>query len=274
MPIALVFELWPERDALLPPFLGRATHALLLRRIGAVDPELATRLHEPNETRPFTVSVLEEGIRLGRRETRVLVGTPLHVRLTVLEDELEPTFRRAFAPGSKVEIESLALRVGTAREDARADGVLQRISYAQLIEDFLYAGRDLPHRLTLRFVSPTTFHQRDRHLPLPLPQLVFGGAAERWNAYAPVYIAPEIVRGFERIRIGAYALRTRLVETGQGKVIGFLGWCDFRLEAVDRPVSAAAWMLATFANYSGIGQKTAMGLGHVVLRQPLLGRPG
>ncbi len=262
MPVARVYPLQPERDALLPAFLGRAAHAAVYRALHAVDPALATRLHEATGPRPFTVSVLEEGIRSGRRETPARAGEPLHLRVTLLEDDLLPLIEQALAPGTALELGHLRSTVG---QPAAEHPLAGQVTYEELLAMRLFPGVALPSRLRLRFLSPTTFHQRDRHLPVPLPRLVFASLTERWNAFAPVTLAPEIVQGTEDLLVGAYELRTRLVDTGQGKVVGFVGWCEYRLEAVEPAVAAAAATLATFSFYAGVGHKTAMGLGQTVL---------
>jgi CRISPR-associated endoribonuclease Cas6 len=267
MPIAHVYALWPSRDALLPPFLGRAAHAAFLQAVAAVDPGTATRLHDAPGPRPFTVAVLEEGVRSGRRETAARLGVPLHLRITLLDDALEPLLTRALAPGTLLQLGTLACTVG----EPVAHPASERVTYAELVAK-LDPGTPLPHRLRLRFRSPTTFHQGNRHLPLPLPQLVFASLAERWNAHAPLHLAPEVVRGFERLWVGAYQLETRLVDTGQGKLVGFLGWCQYQLEGAEPLVRAAAATLAAFAPFAGVGHKTAMGLGQCELVVPRASR--
>lgn len=256
MPVALVYPLYPERDALLPPFLGRATHAALLRAVATVDPATATQLHDAPGPRPFTVTILEEGTRAGRRETAARAGWPLHLRLTLLDDTLEPLVRQALAPGAAFQLGPLTLRLSEPVEHLEAG----RAGYDELAA-LLEPTQRHPARLRLRFRSPASFHQGTHHLPLPLPQLVFGSLAERWNAFAPVHLAPEVVREFEHVWIGAYRLETRLVDTGQGKVVGFLGWCEYRSEGVEPPVRAALLALAEFARFAGVGHKAAMGLG-------------
>lgn len=262
MPLVAVFPLRPHRDALLPAFLGRAAHAAFLRALAAVDAERATTLHDAPGPRPFTVSIVEEGIRQGRRETPARTASLLHLRVTLLDDTLESLLLTALAPGTRIDVGTLVCHVEDAAHVSTTAGVVARADYHELISQFLVPGASIAKRLRLRFHSPTTFHQQDRHLPLPLPQLVFASLAERWNAFAPVCLAPEVVRGFQHLLVGAYDLRTRLVDTGQGKLVGFLGWCEFRTEMAEPAVQAAATVLAAFATYAGVGHKTAMGLGH------------
>jgi CRISPR-associated endoribonuclease Cas6 len=261
MPVALVFPLHPVRDALLPAFLGRAAHAALLRALAAVDPEVTRELHDAPGQRSFTVAVIEEGIRSGRRETPARAGVPLHLRVTLLDDRLEPLLTRALVPGSPIELAQLLVTLGEPVTDHPLAG---RARYEELAAH-LEPGTPHPVRLRLRFSSPTTFHQGTHHLPLPLPKFVFGSLAERWNAFAAVHIAPEIVREFEQLWVAAYHLETRLVDPVQGKLVGFQGWCEYRSDAVGPPVRAAARTLAEFATYAGVGHKVAMGLGQAGL---------
>lgn len=262
MPLAAVLVLEPARDYLLPPFLGRAAHAALLRLVEATAPPLSAQLHDLPGPRPFTVAVPEEGGRRGLRETAVRAGTPLHLRLTVLDDALAPALLEALGSASSVELAHGRFRVAgllLAPEEHPAAGAA---SYEALAERWLFPGSSLPQRIRMRFFSPTTFHSRGRHVPLPVPQLVFGSLAERWNAYAPICLSPEVVGGLgEQLAVGRYRLETRLVDFGVGKQVGFVGSCEFVLLEAEPAVAGAAHLLARSAFFSGIGHKVAMGLG-------------
>ncbi len=58
----------------------------------------------------------------------------------------------------------------------------------------------------------------------------------------------------------AYDLRTKVIET-EVTEIGSVGWV--RYEFKDKEQAKIACILGNFANYSGIGRKTAKGMGKV-----------
>lgn len=262
MPLAVVLALEPERDYLLPPFLGRAAHAALLGLVEAHDAALSARLHDEPGPRPFTLAVLEEGGRQGLRETAARAGQRLHLRVTLLDDALAPALLEALRSASVVELVHGRFRVGSRLAEPEEHPVAGSARYEALAERWLFPGPPLPRRLRFRFFSPTTFHSRGRHVPLPLPHLVFGSLAERWNAYAPVCLSPEVVSGLgEQLAVGRYRLETRLVDFGAGKQVGYLGTCEFVLLEAEPAVAGAAHLLARYAFFSGVGHKVTMGLG-------------
>ena len=64
---------------------------------------------------------------------------------------------------------------------------------------------------------------------MPLPRLVFGSLLDRWNAFAPLRIDPEILVVEQACTIARYDLRTEMVPLGGGLQIGFVGRCTYGL---------------------------------------------
>lgn len=142
--------------------------------------------------------------------------------------------------------------------------------------------------LTLNFASLTTFSRGSskigygmHQVMLPLPLMVFQNLARRWEDIAP----PELVDLVQPERIeqylqedGAiivdYDLKAHHVHFTTHQQRGFIGTCTYLLRGLDEPTSQEApltirqqlHLLAQLAFYSGIGYKTAMGLGQARLR--------
>ena len=98
----------------------------------------------------------------------------------------------------------------------------------------------------------------------PQPELVFSSLLKRWNAFSELKIPEEHAAYFPSIKVSSYDLRTQLVHFSRYKIIGFKGEVEYELpgnasEGFRREVNA----LADFASYSGVGAKTAMGMGQV-----------
>ncbi len=125
-------------------------------------------------------------------------------------------------------------------------------------------GRVKPEpRLTLLFASPTTFKSREMHVPAPLPGLVFGSLLEKWNAFAPVALPAEVKRYAEEcLALGAYRLRTRMVQVKEGGLrAGAIGQARYVTLNYDRYWMSLIQLLADFALFSGVGAGATIGLG-------------
>jgi CRISPR-associated endoribonuclease Cas6 len=143
---------------------------------------------------------------------------------------------------------------------------------------------------TLEFASLTSFNRGNRkvgygssQVMLPLPQFVFQNLLRRWEDIAPPEVAPVIQR--ERIEsyleqdgivIIDYDLTAHRVHLTTHQLRGFVGTCTYQLRGPDEPTSPGApltvrqqiYLLALLAFYSGVGHKTAMGLGQARLCAP------
>lgn len=136
-------------------------------------------------------------------------------------------------------------------------------TFQELAADLLLARRPAPRRITLRFTSPTTFKSAGKHVPIPLPELVFGSLLERWNAHAPIAFPPETRRyAAECLAVGRYRLSSRRVPMkGGGLRIGAIGEITYTSLNYDRYWMSVIGTLAAFALFSGVGAGTSMGLG-------------
>ena len=146
MPSVLTFRLNPEETVSLPPYPGRALHALFYQWLAIGDYSLAVRTHDQDGPRPFTVSPLYR-----------VDGQPT-LRLTLLDDTLWPALSQGISLTPTTEVMGQPLTLP-------ADGPqVQHRSYADLVAN---AGAET--RIRLRFLSPTSFRSREMHYPLPIP---------------------------------------------------------------------------------------------------------
>jgi len=220
------------------------------------------------------------------------------VRITLLLGDLFPLFYNAlmrFRASEAAMAKSPFLLLGkqlflleeVILDAENSSGWTGFTSLASMIERAatMRLGNNTP--LTLEFASLTTFSRGNRksrygthHIMLPLPQYVFLSLVRRWEDVVP----PELLSVVQRERIEHYIqddgvivldydLKAHHVKFTTHLQRGFVGSCQYQLRGPDEKTTPEApltvrqqlFLLAHLAFYSGVGYKTAMGLGQVRL---------
>ena len=260
---SLVLTLTTDTPLTFPPHLGRASHAAFLRLVSQTDPDLAERLHAPDERRPFTCSNLW-GVRRKGRSLTLAPGSSAFLRYTGLTAEVSHHLQQlAEDSPSHIELEGTQLAVQQATLDPAVHSWAGYTTYEEMGAIHLLPG-DLPsHRAELEFAAPTGFRSGGHTLPLPLPALVFGSLVEKWNRFAPIAVSEEIRRFAEEcLVISRYQLSTRaFTAKGDSWQIGFVGRCRYTALNKDRYWLGVIQLLTDYAFYAGIGYQTTSGMG-------------
>ncbi|MGE5655216.1 MAG: CRISPR system precrRNA processing endoribonuclease RAMP protein Cas6 [Actinomycetota bacterium] len=223
--------------AQLPNTLGRAIHAQFFHWVATANPGLAQELHQ-QENFPTTL-VLKPG------ESRY----QKFLRVGLLQKSLLAPFLWGLSQdvGGDITLTDVPCRLG------EQVAILQASSYESLAE------LEAQKAITLEFLSPTSFKQGQAVQPFPLPDLVFNNLLRRWNAFAPSELQ---FPSFEwKGMTSAYELKTHALKMKGGAEIGATGWV--RYEFHEEEQAKVATVLAHFALFSGVGRKTAMGMGQV-----------
>jgi CRISPR-associated endoribonuclease Cas6 len=154
--------------------------------------------------------------------------------------------------------------------DPQAHPWAGQTDFTSLTQDHLLNLRQPDPRLELHFASPVSFHSERKHLPFPLPGLVARRWLEAWNAYAPTRFPDDLTAWAESsLAVSRYRLESAVVDTGQGKIIGFTGHCAYHMLDHDPYWSRLLVTLAAFAFYCGTGVKTSTGMGQTRLQPPI-----
>ncbi|MDH6088459.1 CRISPR system precrRNA processing endoribonuclease RAMP protein Cas6 [Umezakia ovalisporum] len=234
-----VIEVAISTTQTLPASLGRGIHAQCFQWLAIADPGLAAQLHEQDSV-PITLT-------MGYGSCQ-----KLHLRISLLQKKL-------LAPllwGLSTSLDGEITLGGIPCQLGKCIDIFPTSSFEQLV--------NLPTQsvIELKFLSPTSFKQRGFIQPFPLPELVFNSLLRRWNIFAP----PEL--HFPKVEwnalISAFELKTHALKMEGGPEIGVEGWVKYRF--LEPEQARIGTILAHFANFAGVGRKTAMGMGRVVIR--------
>jgi CRISPR-associated endoribonuclease Cas6 len=162
-----------------------------------------------------------------------------------------------------LELDRQPFRVEATCLDAAAQPWAGASAYSELAAAQLVGPAPAPRQIGLSFTSPTAFRSQERHMPLPLPELVFGSLLERWNAFSPLAFPAEVKRyAAECLAISRFDLTSRPVPAKEGGLrVGAVGQITYVTLNYDRYWMSVLHALAAFALYSGVGVATATGLG-------------
>lgn len=265
---SLILKLKAPLDVNLPPSLGRATQSLFYRLLDKYDPVLAATLHSAEGLKPYTVSNLIMGKRHDRR-LHIEAGQEGWVRFTGLSEAVSGALLELAknAPG-KIEIDGAIFAVSAATVNPVEHSWANHISYQDFAAPYLLGGRNPASRISLQFVSPTTFRSQKKFIPFPLPEQVFGGLLMRWQKFAPIALNPEMRRfAEEAMVVSRYDLQTVSLPYKQGGLrVGFVGEVSFSALNRDKYWLSTLHLLANFAFYSGVGYQSTTGLGQTQIK--------
>lgn len=222
------------------------------------------------------------------------------IRITLLAGQLLPVFHETLtnikdvsalgaksSPFIQLSKQTFLLEEVIVSEESRT-GWTGFSSFQSLVERVRTLRMGKIEHLQLEFDSLTTFSrgsakQKDfgnHYARLPLPTYIFPSLAKRWAELAP----PEYVNWVQRERIEEYAaneaifiadyeLKAHSVKFTTHTQPGFIGTCTYALYGPDEPPTDSApltirqqiFLLSHLAFYSGVGYKTAMGMGQTRL---------
>lgn len=236
-----------------PPALGQAIHAQVMQWLNLGDSQLATAIHSSQDS-PLSIS----GLLGCRRQGGTKPGDDFYFRVALLHgDLLNPLLSGMEQWGTKPLF--LGQYPFVIRSVDSVPGTHPWVGAAEY--GLLAKSPRISGDITLNFISPTSFKQRQDIQPFPLPELVFGNLWRRWNTFTPVELQFPVIDWHGLT--SAYELKTHALKMESGREIGAKGWVRYRF--LDPEQSKIATVLAHFAFFSGVGRKTAMGMGQVRL---------
>jgi len=236
MPISTVIKLFPEKNTLLPPTMGRYAHAVFFEILKHSDSERAEEIHKSN-VKPFTTSPLQGRFEKRGREILIREGTQCWMRYTLLDDSLFPVFSRYFleTPQATIRLRDGIFRLTGLLTSENLDETKWsgHATYEEMMET-----ANTYTTIDVRFYSPTAFRERDKSggKPRNFPGIdvmrCYQSWVKKWNSFAqmaPQRGAPTIDKdklllfvwnhgGLTRIET-----QSRMMDFGKHKQAGFVG---------------------------------------------------
>lgn len=252
---------------------GQHAHGAFHAIIANVDPELATKLHEVKGRKPFTLSPLmgmpkilhHEGEK-NNSEIRLREGWQCWLRVTILDDTLFKTFIDYFMNINGTKLPEI--RLGDAHfcvsEILTTPGSHPWAGYTSVENLQKKLDQPAPQRFKFELFTVTSFKMQDENIEtLPKPERVFGNLAGAWRELT----GEDHVKAIEEyagrnLVAGNYQLKTERTLLHNNHQLGVVGQVEFiRMDKEDSPSAHALNLLAELAFYTGLGRKTAQGMG-------------
>ncbi len=128
-----------------------------------------------------------------------------------------------------------------------------------------YSG-NVPGDITFRFVTPCSFHSFGKSVFWPQSDLLVKSLINKADAFSGVEVrdADAIKQLTEGLVMKDYSLKSTLFYLEKVKIKSFTGTAGFYINGPDM-MKSLCYMLGMFAEYSGIGVKSSMGMGAVNL---------
>ena len=269
---SVVLMLSPRQNSRLPLHLGRAHYAATLALLDSVCPGLSDQIHDWPGSKPLTCSGLNGPTERSEELVKVDKGQEYWVRMTGLTPPVSQALIEACLARrpERWQLDRCLFDVVGAACNPLYHAWSGSIDYETLAQRHLLAPAAAEARtVTLQLFSPTAFKSNEMQMPLPLPRLLFGNLIDRWNAFSPVPLNPEMRDfGEQAIEIGEFQLASRLVRqksSGKRKSFrsGAVGTVSYRAQVRDRYWLGLMQLLADFALFSGVGVQTSTGMGQV-----------
>lgn len=242
-----------EKSVKMPLFTGYVARGLALYILNKVSAALAQGLHEPNATKPYSVTPLY--FRSARRLADGYLLDPLlpcNFKIRFLDDSLAKAAMEYFSTNEGMMIYDTAFKVASL--------TVRSADFAK-VED--------ASAFRMVFDSPTHLAKMGSQYDqlFPEPDAIFPNLMRMWDQFMPEKFGKEIHGKYrewlaENMAVSGYDLRTITVK-GKSLKIGFVGWIAYRMDDKGTGFSRVTSKLARFAEYSNVGMERTAGFGVV-----------
>lgn len=224
---------------------GSLFHGILIK---SLPPEIAEMLHH-SQLRPFSQYVLPQS-------NQQLIWT-----IGLWDAEIANHIVQAVMPLAHIELKHKAITM-------EVTGV-QRASQSEHEYFNQFFTTDTPcRRYEIEFLTPCTHKQDGSYALFPNPELIVKSLNNRYCAFMEDVSLddPEAMEQVARhIRMVRYSLHSAVYYLEQTKITGYMGRVTVVIGGTEQ-LARLAGALLSFAEYSGLGVKTALGMGGVKIK--------
>lgn len=142
--------------------------------------------------------------------------------------------------------------------------ISQPLDPTELSKHMIQAA-EAPEGAKWNCLTTISFKQNGRYVILPDVRLLYQSLLNRWNAFYPELALTEerlLEQLTDHCRLVRYDLRSQLFSVEGSKIYGCYGSMEYRFVGFDM-LKRLQGILCEFANYAGVGIKTALGMGAV-----------
>lgn len=179
--VGITLELLPFQTGYISPTYSKGLHAWFLDEVRQRNPELSKWMHDEQGEKGFTLSLLQGPLRDHGGKLQVSGDEIYQWTITALNADITTWLARW--------IQEVPTRVALRGSPFQIKGM--RISHRPTTYLELIGGEDASTRLSLSFLSATSFRQKGHHLPLPIPRMVFQSYLRRWNLFSSLVVDTE-----------------------------------------------------------------------------------
>lgn len=205
---------------------------------------------------PWPAQMHGEGLRPLSQWVEVKSPSRFVWHIGVLEDGLAEAVEAVLSPGAVLSCAHLDTKMTVEAAER------QRLSAAEYMKPFFLAEDPCPG-LYLTFHTPTTHKSQRQYAVFPSVELIAKNLCSRFCAMAPDFALadPEALEQvIAHTRISRYRLESARYSLEGAWLTGYTGRLELRFQGPD-PLRRLAGILFSFAAYSGVGIKTALGMG-------------
>ena len=227
--------------------MGSVFHGLLMELL---DSEEASRLHDASAIRPYSQYVYYD------MDYQVPVWC-----INILDDSIEKRVLPYVLENVGIPVQLVQKGYSIIMKGIIYD---KRIDY-DLMADEIFLADKANRTVNIDFLTVVSFKKNGRFVVMPELYLIFKSLINKWNTFSVNNKIEEddLAKSLaEMCEIYKYRLSSKTYSVDGKNIYGFAGEMSLRIHGNDM-VKRIITLLLNFAEYSGIGVKTALGMGAV-----------
>lgn len=143
---------------------------------------------------------------------------------------------------------------------------IKKSSY-EALADGVFLGEQAPRGVRLTFNTATSFKHNGQYMIFPDSRMIIQSLLNRWNQFSPQFKLEESQlkeKLANMCYIKRYSLHSQVFSVEQSNICGFAGTMEISFKAPDAQRRILG-LIFSFAEYAGIGIKTALGMGGTMI---------